>query len=250
MADGQTANRAYYIWGALLVLVAMGITLWGVPNHRWRVWACMIFALTAFLMLAGKAERGSYLGVLIDEQNRVSLSRLQMAVWTVLISASFFVAAMNNLHVGAPCTVQMPEEIWALLGISSASLVGSPLISYTKSTRQAAQSRAQEVGAAPPGTGQATGMTAKAEPSLSELFTVSDAGGAPYLDLARVQMFIFTIILVVAYFSAIAGLFRNVAGVLRAFPPLDEGMVWLLGISHAAYLGKKAVPSVQPTPGQ
>jgi hypothetical protein len=76
----------------------------------------------------------------------------------------------------------------------------------------------------------------------SDLFRGEETGNADYLDMAKIQMFFFTIVLVFAYGVALFG--SLVAGPLNLheFPALDSSMVALLGISHAAYLTSKVTP--------
>jgi hypothetical protein len=81
------------------------------------------------------------------------------------------------------------------------------------------------------------------------MFKGDDEANANYLDLSKVQMFFFTIILVLIYGVALGTMFMGVGdGVNRttlaitAFPTLSATMVTLLGISQAGYLAYKAVP--------
>jgi hypothetical protein len=60
-------------------------------------------------------------------------------------------------------------------------------------------------------------------------------------------MLLFTLVLVFAYAVMMAHGFTKVAGTpdpdaILSLPRLSEGMVALLGISHAGYLTNKAVP--------
>jgi hypothetical protein len=79
---------------------------------------------------------------------------------------------------------------------------------------------------------------------LADLFQGDEVGNAAHLDLGKVQMFFFTLIVVFAYAVALAHAFYGVrAGVLVAqLPDLDQGMLALLGISNAGFLTNSAVP--------
>jgi len=63
-----------------------------------------------------------------------------------------------------------------------------------------------------------------------------------YVDLSKIQMLLFTLVAAIAYAAA---LFRwvgeNAPSDLVSFPELSEGLVTILGISHAGYLGNKAI---------
>jgi hypothetical protein len=61
------------------------------------------------------------------------------------------------------------------------------------------------------------------------------------LDIAKIQMFYFTIILVIAYGVAIGTMFLSEASVIASLPPFNSSMLALIGISHAGYLSNKAV---------
>ncbi len=80
---------------------------------------------------------------------------------------------------------------------------------------------------------------------LSELFKGDEMGNDAQVDLAKIQMFYFTLILVFVYAVALG---NSLAGceAIAQFPDLDPGMIAWLGISHAGYLTSKAVPHSQP----
>jgi hypothetical protein len=82
------------------------------------------------------------------------------------------------------------------------------------------------------------------EAQWTDLFMGEEAGNAAWLDLGKVQMFFFTIILAFAYAVNLGELFQD-AGIINEFPTFDDGMVALLGISHAGYLTNKAIPHSQ-----
>lgn len=66
-----------------------------------------------------------------------------------------------------------------------------------------------------------------------------------YLDISRIQMFFFTFILLVAYGYYLGQMFLNYGEgyeTIDSLPAISAGMLALLGISHSAYLGNKAIP--------
>jgi hypothetical protein len=77
---------------------------------------------------------------------------------------------------------------------------------------------------------------------LADLFQGDEVGNAAHLDLGKVQMFFFTLILVFTYAVILGRMFLNVSPAITEFPPVDQGMVALLGISHAGFLSNNAVP--------
>ena len=58
---------------------------------RWG-WLAIMTLLVAFIVLAGRRIVGLWRGAFIDERNKISLSRFQTVVWTVLIVAAFLAA--------------------------------------------------------------------------------------------------------------------------------------------------------------
>lgn len=77
----------------------------------------------------------------------------------------------------------------------------------------------------------------------ADIVTGDEVGNAAYLDLSKVQMFFFTVIIGFAYCAALVHVFTapNAEG-MDAFPMLSDGMLALLGISHAGYLAAKGSP--------
>jgi hypothetical protein len=176
-----------------------------------------------------------------------------MIGWTVIILSAFLTAVMVNLDLQArqPLAITVPPELWLLMGITTTSMVGSPLILNAKKGRhanEADQERAiralirQQVDTARVAIlGQVVVNQEPASAKLSDLFRGSETGNVGQLDVGKLQMFFFTVILMLAYSASLAALFRQNEPV-TALPILDAGMLTLLGISHAGYLVNKAVP--------
>src|SRR5271165_1657537 len=86
---------------------------------------------------------------------------------------------------------------------------------------------------------------------FSDMFRGSEVGNFAQMDLAKVQMFFFTLLVGVAYAYALAGLLssQDVIGDSVSMPQLTDGMVGLLAISNGSYLGSKAVVHT-PSPSE
>src|SRR5689334_8393518 len=130
-----------YLYGLVLFIIVLitGTIGWrfpiDTPKQITLFWLVNMISLAVFAIIAGRGITGLWRGVLIDERNKMSLSRLQLALWTILILASFLTAALINIHKGQPpdpLSIAIPETLWGLMGISTASLVGSPLIKGAK----------------------------------------------------------------------------------------------------------------------
>jgi hypothetical protein len=70
-----------------------------------------------------------------------------------------------------------------------------------------------------------------------------ETGNAASLDLGKLQNLFFTVALLIAYAANLRGTLTVAdTGAFAGLPELSEGLVSLLGISHAGYLTYKAVP--------
>ncbi len=249
----------------LIIVVAALIGLrWKPTAHAAKIWITYLVLLVAFAAIAGHVITGVWRGVLIDSRNKISLSRLQMLMWTVLLLSGFLVAVLINIRwTSDPLAIKLDEQLWALLGISTASLVGSPLIKNSKKGEKPnneAMAKTKEVMA-----DQGVDTTrVKAEgkilvnekpedASWTDIFKGEETGNGANLDLAKIQMFFFTLVTWSVYALALGAYLRK--GVqtqigISEFPPVDPSMVALLGISHAGYLANKVVPHTpDPPPG-
>lgn len=223
------------------------------PPRLWT-WLSILALLGLFAVVAGHGVTGLWLGLLIDTRNKASLSRLQMVLWTILILSGFLAAVIANIDNGQPepLSITIPAELWLLMGISTVSLVGSPLIVSIKQSRPANEDekvRALEQLAhqsVDPATVAIRGqmvVNQNAETArIADLFQGSETGNAGQLDLGKLQMFFFTLVLLFAYGTALAALFKTSGGRITALPAMDTGMLALLAISHAGYLVNKALP--------
>jgi len=108
-------------------------------------WLVMIILLRLFVLILGHGTTGTIFGVLIDQRNKISLSRLQLVIWVIVILAAFITAAFWNLvnSIAVPLEIALPSEVWLLLGISTVSFVGSSLILSYKTKTGANQGELQ-----------------------------------------------------------------------------------------------------------
>jgi hypothetical protein len=207
--------------------------------------------------VAGNGVTGYWRGVLIDSRNKISLARFQTAVWTALIVSAYLTAVLINIHRGQPdaTDITLHPTLWALMGIATTSLVGSPLIKNSKAGQpvggrlasppvEDAEVRTLELlrSQGDPGIPEGSLIVNQSpnDASWMDLFKGDDTTNAAHLDLGKIQMFFFTIITMATYGTAIAGMFDSEPGKILAFPDLSSGIVALLGISHAGYLASKA----------
>ena len=102
------------------------------------IWILIMIIIIVTLLILGQGITGFWKGVLIDEDNHISLSRFQLLCWMVLVLSAFLASAIMNIRIGNcdALSITLPTELWILLGISTTSLVGSPLIKNTKKEKR------------------------------------------------------------------------------------------------------------------
>ncbi|KYK30416.1 MAG: hypothetical protein AYK19_18375 [Theionarchaea archaeon DG-70-1] len=128
-----------------LVVIPVAIVLFGIVIPKERpllLWLLNLGALILILLVAGHGKTGRFwFGWLTNKQNRMSLSRLQMFLWTFIVLSAFLTVIMINFKAKEdnpdlnPVAITLPQELLVAMGISTTSLVGSPLILKEKEQR-------------------------------------------------------------------------------------------------------------------
>jgi len=243
------------------ILVAIGwIGWWQVKRgalQRPTAWLLILALMTLFVVLLGLGIKQRLRGALIDYRNKLSLSRLQIVAWTLLILSAFIAAVLSNVAAGeaSPLSIVFPSQIWVLLGISTAAAVGSPAVLSSK--RGAAYSE-RELDETAEKLRKESGVAVDKRRSgavvyncdlddarWGDLFMGDQAADATTVDVGKLQMFFFTFVLVLGYGAAIWTMFEGSATTTR-LPPVDDSMNVLLGISQTGYLASKTVSSNKP----
>jgi hypothetical protein len=234
---------------ALSVAGGLAVNVWlagAAGPLRLYAWLLTVAAIILLCACIGKAISRSWTGVIESARNRVSLSRLQMFVWTVLVLSAVLTAGASNFYLGVDASslsVAIPGDLLAVMGIAATSLVAAPAVLSLK----AAPEPAADATAAQ---GVSTGIfrrPASASTSWLDLFRGDEEGNCATPDLSKIQQFLITVGLVALYGAMIGQMFLA-AGPITALPPIGENFVWLMGISHAGYLAYKAVPHPAASP--
>lgn len=183
------------------------------------------------------ARNFSFADFLVGDSGKYSLSRLQAAVWAVVIIA-YQVAVIITLMARGKFSefnlVFSEETIW-LLGLSYGSYITVKGISSAATT-----------------TTEAARVVLPSQRKWSDLIT-SDEG----LDLSRFQMLIWTIIAAWVFLNDVETYLTNIgtAADLKPYfssfgsaesgklPTVDMSFLVLMGLSQGAYIGRKLVPS-------
>lgn len=259
---GHTAGLSFLVAAiAAISLLFPRFASGGENFGTWRLasWLLTMVLLGFLFVLIGRGVIGLWTGCLIDNRNRMSLSRLQLISWTVLVLSAFLTFAAFKVHADPETDaldIVVPAQVWSLLGISTASLAGSATIKYAKRNssvdEEVAEAELQKTKQAMPASPETESLEAqgllvtKETPqgaSISDLFTGDEVGSAAQLDVGKVQMFFFTLIVVLAYAIGLGSILYRAGGLPNGLPDVSEGMVVLLLISHAGFLAGKAVPA-------
>lgn len=217
--------------------------------------------MIAFMIVLGLKICGRFAGILINDRNLMSLSRFQMILWTVLILSAFLTAAIERIHFRGTAdalAIALDEKLWMLLGISTASLVGTPLIHSTKKVKEpqpdaigkaskALKQPETEIAANCQGVLYANPDAKDAE--FTDMFEGDEVGNTAYIDVSKVQMFLFTLIAVLSYGTVLFNWLSGWQSLLNpaAFPVLSAGLIAILGISHAGFLGSQSTTKTPTT---
>ncbi len=216
-------------------------------------WHAYMGLLGLFALVAGRAVTGYWRGVLVDPRNRLSLSRLQFLGWTVVVLSAFLAGVMHNLGstpAEGVLNIEVPSELWVLLGISTASAVGAPALLGNKRPRKPLAAE-QERTASELAVQQASTVD-KADSSIvlsylsptdarwADLLKGDETGNGAKVDLGKLQMLMFTFVLLLAYGTAISAELAGTA-LITSLPAVDDGLNTLLGISHTGYLASKTI---------
>jgi hypothetical protein len=219
-----------------------------------------VAALTALMIAVGTSVTQRFWGILINERNVMSLSRFQAVLWTVLILADYATILLGRAWQGMSLVDAkdlLRPDLLALMGISYASAVGTSIVHANKSGKP---TPATAVADAQANLNDTTGSFTAAQGVMYKNKDVSDASvgdmfqgdelvDAHATDLSKVQMFFFTIVSAVVFLGTADAMFTNMKSIGDVLiPQLPENLIALMGISHAAYLGNKAVTRTQAQP--
>lgn len=217
--------------GIVIVMFVSGYVIFASPNVQYKTvsfWILTSVLMIFFLGTIGKAINGRWTGILITELKVMSLSRLQIVIWTVIILSAFLTIATAKIYASPSDTDPLKDiiidwRLWALLGVSSTSLVATPLILDDKKRKNIAFKNNND-----------------SEAKFTDIFEGDETGNEKYVDMSKVQMFFFTIISALSY---IVLLFRDFLAntIPVGLPSLPEGLIAILTISHGAYLTYKIV---------
>jgi hypothetical protein len=216
-------------WMAICILIPHTIVIFSVPTIPilwFWIFNFMVFAVDGLVI--GYCFTGRWLGILINERKLMSISRVQVALWTLLVLSVLFTIFVIRFRSGVqdPINVGIDLHLWAVLGISLGSFAGKTAIMGRKSARNIPLNI----------------MRDNTTTSLMDMFRCDEVQSKDVADIGKVQMFFFTLITIIPYTFAIWMMFVQTGiGSITGLPPLTDAFVAILGISHAGMLGNSAV---------
>ena len=201
----------------------------------------IVALLTLSLVCAGYATRNRHFGALIDSRGRLSLSRLQMALWTVVILGGWSAAVLANVASGDENAgdVEIPGELLALMGISTTTLVASSAVkSYNQKERRLFVNLKDDGQGATVDVGKAR---------VADLIQGESAATRDIVDLGKLQALFFSLIVVMVYGWLVWSRLLHPVTLdgqtrIASLPLINQAFVGIIAISHAGYIVKKAVP--------
>jgi hypothetical protein len=223
----------------------------------WLVWllSAAIFALAGCYL--GLSITGRALGILINERKLMSISRVQVALWTLLILSAYFAIAAVRIRAGDipdPLNIAIDWQIWAVMGISLGSFAGRTAImgkkgavipenrdwEATRAAKNLPDETKDEIKENSLGVLYANRCIAKA--SFMDMFGADEVRNTRFVDIGKVQMFFFTVILLATYAAALFSLMATHSPAeITGFPPIEDGFVAVLGLSHAGLLASSGI---------
>ena len=246
----------------LAVLVGLPIILAGYAAvgtlvasllQMYVIWAIILAFVFILIAVAGHGLTGRAFGLLIDERNRMSSSRLQLIIWTLVIVPALIAFIYINIGHGSPSSalsIAVPPELWALLGISGGAAIGAPIANdvtnRSKPVVPEAAKRADTHVQASDHEGVLDVNTTAAGASFADVFKGDEIGNRDSLDISKVQMLLISVGLALGYGAAIAILLAQAAHAsllpLGSLPAVDPNLATLLLVSQGTYVGYKAAP--------
>lgn len=246
----ENKRGAYAVSFAIVLIAGIVITvilaLYGHDLWFWNftytdfIFLAVSLTIVSALAFGGRAISGSWYGALVDSRCRVSLSKFQIALWTVIVISGITTVAAHNISVWhdanmdvdnltadprSPLDFQVPELLLVLMGLSGSVTIGSTLIKKKQADEQPSLMLA--VLAAPTG------------PQFTDMF--KDDFDLTRMDLAKIQMFYITIMLAFAYAYTLLAMVEPATVMIESLPSIEGGLVGLLAISHGTYLVHKGV---------
>lgn len=233
-------SQPLYTWLLTVPVIAVSLALYGLSGGRWE-------------------------STFIDNRNRISLSKLQVILWTIAIFSALLSAACFNAGVGGDGSsimgIVVDPKLWGLLGISVTTAVGTPIALSSKGSQKASgseladtQKNLKALTGVAPGNIQSKGHILikinQTDARWSDLIRGDDVGNGDTIDFSKVQQLYFTLLTLLIFGVAVANKFTTAVAalpkaVIPQLPVPDSGFLGLLAASGAGYLVYKGMSHSQ-----
>lgn len=268
----RTRNRGGQVMA--LAAIAMLAAMWLVPHGtivqqrpdlpaaRQLVFGLCHVAFGLFVAAIGMTKHGDPLEIIAAGRNRYSLSRLQMLLWTWIVVATVVAAVICRAWgldglTGAtdPLAIGIDPELVDAMGIGLFTGAAAPALLSLKAGGDGEpideRSVSRRMGEPVCLSGTIVARPSTSRCRITDLVSGDEAANAATIDLSKVQQLIISAGIVLVYllsaftFFGSAGFVPQHGGLLQ-LPGLSPDLVKLLLVSHAGYLGYKAVPKAMP----
>jgi hypothetical protein len=174
-------------------------------------------------LIGKKAKHHRWTGIFIDTRDRYSLTHFQLVCWTIVILSSLmavFIATWSD-----PASIELTPELLGLMGVSAGSAVLATGVKAMKDARDS-------IGFVNRGT----------TPRFSQVWSEEEGVNPAQepVNVTKFQNLIFTIVILIYYVVKAID--------LSGLPVFPQSIIWLIGISHAGYVGGKVPDKLRVTP--
>lgn len=258
MSTAQTKWRDGYSLIAVLGFLAALYFIYKNSGNALYNWYWLMGLFVLVLAVIGKVMCGTWKGVFVDERNVMSLSRVQMVAWSNLVLTAVLALVVQNIQVtnGAclgdaahGCVPDIPQQLWLLMGFSTATLVASPVLLSNSGAAMPDEHKTQQTAGglleqgydkdAQDFSGPLYRNKRPEDARWSDLITGEQLSNCLHLDLPRLQMCFFTLVALLIYAALLHE--QMMSSVLyKGLPDLSNGLLAIIAISHSGYLVSKA----------
>jgi hypothetical protein len=190
-------------------------------------WIVSSISLVVLAIAIGRAVTKKWAGVLIDGRGRYSLTHFQTVTWTLAILSAYVAALVSSSF--SSTNLLIDSSLLQLMGIAASSAV---LATGVKSIKDASGSAAGSIASDGKTITRLDNSTTIITAKLPQIWLEEEGSLADLVvNITKFQNFIFTLVAL--------GVFIALAIKAQKLPILPENLVWLLGISHAGYVGGK-----------
>jgi hypothetical protein len=179
-------------------------------------WPSALVLVVAWLVVSLITRDWNPLNFAIGEDNRYSISKFQLLMWTVAVLFAYIAVVYARVEQGLSAAVpDVPGNVLLALGLSGATSV------VAKSIKVNNLQSGKELGTVLPNSGP-----------LSTLLTDDDGS----LSLHKLQYFVWTFVAIGVFLVSLNESTRLL------LPDIDQTLLLLSGISVGGYLSQKLVP--------